>query len=61
MILGTLGFAASWRRRGVAWPRVEVAAINLFCGAIIGPLALSHLVAVIGRALGGKGSGPGGT
>jgi len=61
MIVGTIGFAAAAHRRGVPQALVAVAAINLFCGAVIGPLGTAHLVAVVGRALAGKGSGPGGT
>lgn len=60
-IVGTIGFAAAARRRRVPHALVAVATINLFCGAVIAQLGTAHLVAVVGRALAGKGSGPSGT
>lgn len=60
-IVATIGFVATARRRRVPLVFVAVAAINLFCGAMIAALGTAHLAAVVGRALAGKGSGPGGT
>lgn len=61
IIAATIGFAVLARRRRIPLALVAVAAIDLFCGAVIVPLGTAHLVAVVGRALAGKGSGPGGT
>ena len=61
MIFGSFGFAAAARRRRVPGALVAAAAIDLYCGVVIASLGTMHLLAVVGRALAGKGSGPGGT
>jgi hypothetical protein len=61
MIFGSIGFAAAARRRRVPGALVAAAAIDLYCGVVIASLGTMHLLAVVGRALAGKGSGPGGT
>jgi hypothetical protein len=61
LIVATIVFAAAARRRRVPHALVALAAINLFCGGLVASLGTAHLLAVVGRALAGKGSGPGGT
>ena len=61
MIVGSIGFAAAARRRRVPGALVAAAAIDLYCGVVIASLGTMHLIAVVGRALAGKGGGPGGT
>jgi hypothetical protein len=61
MIVGSIGFAAAARRRRVPGALVAAAAIDLYCGVVIASLGTMHVLAVVGRALAGKGSGPGGT
>lgn len=59
IIAATIVFAAvAWRRR-VPGTLVAVAAIDLFCSALITGFGTAHLVAVVGRALAGKGHDPG--
>jgi hypothetical protein len=61
MIVGSIGFAAAARRRRVPGALVAAAAIDLYCGVVIASLGTMHVLAVVGRALAGNGSGPGGT
>jgi hypothetical protein len=61
MIIGSIGFAVAMRRRGVPGALVAAAAIVLYCGVVVASLGTMHLLAVVGRALAGRGSGPGGT
>jgi len=61
VIVGSIGFAAAVRRRRVPGALVAAAAIDLYCGVVIASLGTMHLLAVVGRALAGRGSGPGGT
>jgi hypothetical protein len=61
MIVGSIGVAVVMRRRRVPGALVAAAAIDLYCGVVVASLGTMHLLAVVGRALAGKGSGPGGT
>jgi hypothetical protein len=61
MMVASIGFAAVTRRRRVPGALVAAAAVDLYCGVVIASLGTMHLLAVVGRALAGKGSGPGGT
>ena len=61
MIIGSIGFAVAMSRRRVPGALVAAAAIDLYCGVVVASLGTMHLLAVVGRALAGKGSGPGGT
>ena len=65
LLLGTISvaiwFAVAARRRQCLAALTAVGTITFCCGTIIAALSALHLVAVVGLALSGKGSGPGGT
>ncbi len=57
---GAIWFAIAARRRRCLNALTVVGTISFFNGVLIAALGVGHLIAVVGRAFSGAGSGPGG-